>query len=310
MRTFWSRGSGATGMRPSAIAWSVVRFPISRIALSVLALGVVLNGGQALLSALGWERGAGPLLGALLPPAILIPLAYITYWGFVRAVERRRPLELACRHCPSHFAKGAIIGAGLFSATIGMLWAAGCYHVSGISGWSVIFAPLAASLFAGFAEELVLRGIFFRIVEEWLGSWISLAASALLFGLLHLGNPHATLVSALAISLEAGLLLAAAFMLTRTLWLPIGIHFAWNFTQGGIFGVAVSGNEVAGLLRGELAGPELLSGGSFGAEASLFAVAVCLTAGLLFLAAAIRNGRIVRPAWKTRPSMSRTEPRS
>jgi hypothetical protein len=125
-----------------------------------------------------------------------------------------------------------------------------------------------------------------------------LVISAVVFGFLHLIYPNATLVAAVAIALEAGILLAAAYVLTRRLWLAIGIHFAWNFTQGGIFGVAVSGNQARGLLQSTLTGPELLSGGAFGAEASLFAILVCLAAGVYLLWRAWRKGSFVTPFWR------------
>ena len=77
-------------------------------------------------------------------------------------------------------------------------------------------------------------------------------------------NPNATLFSSFAIAMEAGVLLGAAYVLTRRLWLAVGIHFAWNFTQGGIFGGRVSGITMDGLLESQLSGPTLFSGGSSG----------------------------------------------
>jgi uncharacterized protein len=124
--------------------------------------------------------------------------------------------------------------------------------------------------------------------------------SALIFGAGHLGNPNATLWAALAIAIEAGIMLAAAYVLTRRLWVPIGIHMAWNFVQGGIFGVAVSGNEAQGLLQSTLSGPTLLSGGEFGAEASIFAVIVCLTAGIYFIWKSYTQGKFIKPFWNRR----------
>jgi len=143
----------------------------------------------------------------------------------------------------------------------------------------------------------LVRGILFRIMEEALGTWLALILSALLFGLMHIANPNATLWGALAIAIEAGIMLAAAFVFTRRLWLAIGIHFAWNFVQGGIFGVAVSGNGVQGLLQSTLSGPPLLSGGAFGAEASIFAVIVCLAAGVYLTRAAWKKGNLIQPFW-------------
>lgn len=75
-----------------------------------------------------------------------------------------------------------------------------------------------------------------------------------------------------AVSLgDAAPFLAIAYTATRSLWLPIGLHFAWNFTESGVFGTAVSGADGEhGLLRTVLSGPEVLTGGTFGPEASLF----------------------------------------
>jgi len=143
----------------------------------------------------------------------------------------------------------------------------------------------------------MMRGIIFRIIEESLGTWIALVLSAILFGAMHLGNPNATVSSALAIALEAGLLLAACYVLTRRLWLAIGLHLAWNFTQGGIFGVAVSGTTPMGILQSTLTGPDFLSGGAFGAEASIFAVVVCTSGFIFVIVKAYRKGHITKPYW-------------
>ncbi|MGB5078440.1 MAG: CPBP family intramembrane glutamic endopeptidase, partial [Sphingorhabdus sp.] len=91
--------------------------------------------------------------------------------------------------------------------------------------------------------------------------------------------------------------LGAIYMLTRRLWAAIGLHMAWNFTQGGIFGVAVSGFETSGLLKPVMEGPDLLTGGAFGAEASLPAICLCTATGFYFLYRAYRSGRFVFPSW-------------
>jgi len=79
-------------------------------------------------------------------------------------------------------------------------------------------------------------------------------------------------------------LLGAAYALTGRLWLPIGLHLGWNFAEGSIFGMAVSGGSQKGsLITGELHGSNLLTGGVFGPEASIVAVVVCLTAAIVIL---------------------------
>jgi hypothetical protein len=105
-----------------------------------------------------------------------------------------------------------------------------------------------------------------------------------------MGNPGATVVSGLGNALVAGVRLAASYMLVRNLWLPIGLHFGWNFTESGIFGSVVSGNPFKGLWSTTLTGPDLLTGGGFGPEASIVAVVVCAAAALVILGLAIRRG--------------------
>jgi membrane protease YdiL (CAAX protease family) len=151
---------------------------------------------------------------------------------------------------------------------------------------------------AAVLEEILFRGVLFRLLEQRLGAWLALAISAAIFGGLHLTNANATLTGAVAVMLTGGMVLGAAFMLTRRLWLPIGIHFAVNFVQSGIFGSAVSGNQAGhGLLRGVLTGPDWLTGGTFGVEASLVTALIGLVAGGLLLWLAHRKGNITRPYW-------------
>jgi membrane protease YdiL (CAAX protease family) len=237
---------------------------------------------------------------------LAVPIAFLAYWGYVRLIEHRIATEIAFLGAPKELGLGVLLGLGLFTTTIGLLWGFGFYQVTGTNGWSILIASLSLSVMSGFVEELLIRGIIFRIMEESLGTWIALSLSALLFGFLHLGNPNASLTSAIAIALEAGLLLGACYVLTRRLWLAIGVHFAWNFAQGGIFGVAVSGNASKGLLQSYLVGPEVLSGGAFGAEASVFAVAVCVTGFLFIINKARHQGQLLKPFWMRKEERATT----
>jgi membrane protease YdiL (CAAX protease family) len=183
------------------------------------------------------------------------------------------------------------------STTIGILAILGVYQITGANGWTAMVASLPGFILAAALEEVVMRGIVFRILEQSLGSWIALAISAALFGLLHLFNPGATLLSAGAVMLEAGILLAAAYMLTRSLWFCIGIHFAWNFTEVGIFSAAVSGGATNGLMQAKLVGPVWLTGGAFGTETSIVATVICVAAGLSLLFFARKRGNVIAASW-------------
>ena len=281
----------------------VVRFPLVRIVLAVIVVSIALNAIKGLLKLAGLAPGRGStssLALALLSTVITIAVIHAAYLAYVRFVEGRAATEFAASGAIREVVLGTLIGALLFALTIGLLWAGGWYRVTGSNPAIVIVRPLLGAAGAAYVEELIVRGILFRNIEEMLGSWLALALTAALFGLAHMFNPHATIVSALAIALEAGVLLGAAYMMTRRLWLAIGIHFAWNFVQGGVFGVAVSGNASRGILRGELHGPTLVTGGSFGAEGSVIAVAVCLAAAVPLLVLARRRGNVVAPMWRRR----------
>ena len=95
-------------------------------------------------------------------------------------------------------------------------------------------------------------------------------------------------------------MLGAAYMLTRSLWLPMGIHAAWNFAQGEIYDIPVSGTPVHGVVEARLSGPPLLTGNGFGLEASLIAIVVATLFGLWLLWLAIRKGEVIQPRWVRR----------
>lgn len=214
------------------------------------------------------------------------------------AVEGRAVPELGPRGALSEGLLGFALGTIALAAVVGTLAAIGLYHVAGVADWTVLVVPLVGSLVTGVFEELLFRGVLFRIAEQSLGSYWALALSSLLFGAAHLLNPNATWLAAVAIMVEAGILLGAAYMLTRRLWMAIGIHAAWNFTQGGIFGVAVSGTPSQGLLHATLTGPSWLSGGAFGAEASVVALVLCGALGIALFLRARSLHHVVAPYWR------------
>jgi len=152
---------------------------------------------------------------------------------------------------------------------------------------------------AAISEEILIRGILFRHLEEKLGSYIALAISALIFGALHLANPNSSLVAGIGIALQAGVLLGAAFIYSKNLWFPIALHFAWNFTQSGIFGARTSGNEMSkSFLTTKIEGSEIITGGEFGPEGSIQATLFCLIAAITLMALNVKQNKIVAPYWK------------
>jgi membrane protease YdiL (CAAX protease family) len=193
---------------------------------------------------------------------------------------------------------GLALGFGIMAVAVGIAAVLGVYRILGPGDSSKLVLELVGvAIMPGLTEEMLFRGILFRWIEEFGGSWAALVVTSALFGLAHIMNPNATWFSSFAIAMEAGVLLGGAYMLTRSLWFPMGLHAAWNFTQGEIFDVPVSGIDEHGLVQAQLSGPTLLSGGNFGLEASIIALVLATAVGVWLVWLAVKRGNVVRPHW-------------
>ncbi|MFI0242627.1 lysostaphin resistance A-like protein [Streptomyces sp. NPDC016845] len=224
----------------------------------------------------------------------LAALTVLVYGWVVRRTEHRPALDVAREGAAAKAGRGILIGTAMFAAVIVNLYTSGHYDVDGLNSVTGALGLLGFMAGAAATEEVVYRGVLFRIIEERAGTYLALALTGLVFGLSHLLNEHATLWGAIAIAIEAGFMLAAAYAATRSLWLTIGVHFGWNFAAAGIFSTEVSGNGTSqGLLDTSTSGPELLTGGSFGPEGSVYAVGFGALLTLVFLWLAHRRRTIV-----------------
>ena len=206
---------------------------------------------------------------------------------------------------------GLIIGGGVFSAVIAMMGAFGLYRFGSVNPHFKPILPLELFLCIAVFQEVAVRGCIFQTLERRWGSGIALLASSLFFGLMHLGSPVEGLTTAqwlvgpLFLSLETGLLFTAAYLLTRRLWLPIGLHWGWNLFETSVYGTANSGaweNDPNTLFAGHVHGPFLATGGAFGPEAGVIALLVGSYAGVLLLRLAIRRGQ-----WRPAPTRNQVE---
>lgn len=237
-------------------------------------------------------------LAAMIKVVVTVALTLAVYKFGIRHLGSERD-DLPGNRFAEDLMIGVLVGAALFAAIVGVAALMGIYRITACCSTANLITDLAiASIMPGFMEELFFRGILFRWIEEMAGSWIALAATSVLFGLAHAMNPHATIFSSTAIAVEAGVLLGGAYMLARNLWLPIGLHAAWNFTQGYLFGIPVSGVAERGMVVSTLTGSPLLTGDRFGLEASVIAFALATTAGIVMVALAIKHGRVAAPPWK------------
>jgi uncharacterized protein len=217
-----------------------------------------------------------------------------------RLTVRRGPSEIGFdpRYLTRDTLLGFTTGAALFSLVIVELLATRSYRIDGVQWTNYLLYAALWILPAAALEELLFRGVLFRLLAEWSGTWIALGASAILFGASHMLNPGATWFSTTAIAVEAGVLLGAAFIATRSLWFPIALHFAWNFFEGPVYGTHLSGMTIGhSLIRAQMSGPVWLTGGAFGPEAGVPALVTCTAAAAGLLVYASRTGSIVPCPW-------------
>jgi membrane protease YdiL (CAAX protease family) len=298
-----SAGDGSSATEPQRISLGrrILIFPLTRIVVATVFVLLPALLVQAAVRALQIPK---PLQMPLMA-VVVVPMTVLALRAYKRFVERRPLDEFAPHGAAPECGAGVLLGAGLFAAVAGVLTLRQAFVVTGgHRPGEVLPNAVAMAALSSVTEEVLMRGVIFRICEEALGSWGALVVSAMLFGLGHIFNPGATVWSAAAIAIEAGVLLGAAYMLTRRLWLPIGLHAGWNFTEAGVFGAATSGNELPGLLESRTVGPTIISGGTFGAEGSIVAVVLCAIAGVALITLAARRGRVVPAPWRRHAARS------
>ena len=301
-------------MAPATNIRQIVARPWVRLLLILLYLAAG-SVGLTLLFRFAWPRNPGVAGGSLVRDIVSQFVAAMMAVGglflFFRGFQRRRPEEFGFplsavgRPLRRGFILGAVlIGVVLMIITLSGNYKAGIRSPGAIAGsfW-VLLQELLIVFFGAIFEETAVRGLIFQTLEEWLGSWTALGASALFFGFAHAFNPGANVLSCLAVAVEGGGLLTAAFVLTRNLWFPIGIHWAWNFFQGPVFGLPVSGTHwPSSLLEASVQGPIPWTGGAFGPEAGLPAVIFATGLSLTILGQAAAQGALRRPIWRRESS--------
>lgn len=245
----------------------------------VLTFAIVLAFGPAVepLGHILPKAGAWPFLAKACGALIVLG----AYALLVRLGEARKPVELALTAAPAGLLVGLAIGVAMFAATMGILIGAGLYDLAW-HGPASAWRGAGLTLESGVPEEVIVRGVVLRLVWRGFGPPAAFVVSALLFGLGHVANPGATAFTTACIAIEAGVMLGTFYALTGRLWVSIGVHAGWNFTQGTVFGAHVSGGDfgpsfTASMPRSNL--PDWLTGGAFGPEASLSAFMVCTMVG-------------------------------
>ena len=198
-------------------------------------------------------------------------------WLFLAAFDRRSFRALGLWFYP-RWGRELLAGVGLGAAALGLgvaisvaLRATVFHGATELSLHTVLgLAKIGVLLlFAAASEELLFRGYAFQRLVDSVGALWAVLLTSLFFGVAHLLNPAVTPLST-ANTVLAGVVLSVAYLKTRALWLPLGLHWAWNFTMGPILGLPVSGLRVTpSLFQADSAGPQWLAGGAYGPESGV-----------------------------------------
>lgn len=234
-----------------------------------------------LISFLGTKLGiAGTLLDFFLGGSSLCAIALVSGWICTRFVERLPFSSLGCT--PEgpwlrDLALGLVIGGATFcvAALIGVSTGSLSFTMNADASMRPLLASMGASFVvlasAAAFEEAFFRGYPFQTLTRANLSWLAIALTSAFFGAAHMMNPNASAIGIINTML-AGVWFGVAYLKTRTLWFPFGLHLAWNWVQGNIFGIEISGLTslwAVPLMKKAESGPAWLSGGSYGVEGGI-----------------------------------------
>jgi len=305
-----TRGSARGGLfrAPDGRPWSVIRVGLYLIASAFANL--VLGGTLTLLVGIVPPAAlATPAFNLLTPRGLFVVAAstiatVLATWAFCRFIDGISLERLGLQRDAGWLRDligGMLAGAALMTGVVLVEVGVGGYRVDGTAATGPAVAAILTGLvlysLVAFGEELLARGYVLRTLAEQWGWRRAAVASSLVFALLHAGNPGSDVWAVLGVFF-AGVMLAVGYIRTRRLWLPMGVHGTWNLFQGPVYGFPVSGTEASGLLTLTPVGPELLTGGAFGPEASAVGVLACI----------VGTGILAR--WPVRTNPAPTHPRN
>ena len=283
-------------MDKKSIGHKILYSPVTRILTGLIICAGIVVAAQLTLEQLFKSTAIDKDFRNLIGGIIMSVLVLTGYSLLFRVYEKRKIRELWGTGIVRNITTGILLGSILLSLTIFVMYLFNGFTVISVNPFLFIVPSLTMAITSAIIEETLFRGIVFRITEEKLGSYPALLISALIFGAMHLANPNSSLTMALGLAVQAGLLLGAAYIYSGSLWLPIAIHFGWNFTQGGIFGANVSGNTISkSLLDSRIEGAHWLTGGEFGPEGSVQATVFCLVATIILLILSHKQNKITGP---------------
>ncbi|MGD8536831.1 MAG: type II CAAX endopeptidase family protein [Candidatus Aminicenantes bacterium] len=288
-----------TSVHPKSVLGKIIQFPIVRILIvAVFIAPFLLFHNNVIADLISSSSG---LLHSILVNAdavVSIVIFMLLYALYVRWVEKRKAYEISREKCVMELGWGFFISFALVGFMVLLMSLLGYYRVIETGSPQIIIDSFFFFGMGAFLQVLAFRLVLFRLFEELLGSWFAFVLVAAIFGAAHTANPSTSYWSILALIIT-DILLVAAFIYTRRIWLVWGIHMGWNFFQDGIFGMPNSGiTRLPSWIQPSISGPEWITGGGRGIEASVIAVCLSLGVAIMILKMAIEKKQIISPVWK------------
>ena len=223
--------------------------------------------------------------------------ALAVYIFLFRFYEKRKITELSASNFFSFASIGFVSGFILQSLFVLIIFLFAQYSILHTNAITAIMPAFNASLTAGFVAELLIVGVFFRLMEEKLGTSIALIILTIIFAIIHANAKNATWLSVVNTALQSGIMLPATYIVSRSLWFTIFMHFAWDFAEPGVFGGINPGNSVnESLFTSKVSGSEIVTGGLNGPQNSIQALIICLIVSVIFLSIAKKKNRLIKSA--------------
>jgi len=279
----------------------VLNFPLTRMVAGVVVCGFAMLAANRVLKWVpGSESDAARMIRWLLTTAVLLAVYYFLFKHY----EKRDVTELSKTYVIKDGLWGLSISVLCVSLIIFALYSLGYYEVLARNKVSVLLLLLLFFLAAAAFEEVIFRGILYRIAEKSLGTLPALIFSAVLFALAHISGENTNAIGVVSAA-SGGILLGLMFSLTRRLWLPIAFHTGWNWALAS-FGTVVSGNEdLPVFLEIRLEGPEWITGGPFGPESSILTVGLVLLLSGIVYSLIRKKGYVIKPHGSSKKAVSR-----
>ena len=280
-------------MNPSFKSFLKFPLPLIKIVVGITAcLGSMLLIKTCIAQPLLYKLFDNKMLADSIKNGISFSVLLISYRFFSKYYEHRIPVELSVKNLPQFMLGGFTLGFFAISLSIFILYLLGSYKIITLSTTHYTLQLFTLLLTAALVEDLLIRGLIIRVLENWLGTYITLII-AMLFETLHIFNPNATLFSAI-FDLAWGFTMAMLFIYSRRIWLPFFFHVGWNFSQP-FYGSNLTGIDNMGtIIQSEFSGPEILTGGKVGIEGSIFTLIFLIAIGLTVFYFAKKEGKIIK----------------